>query len=285
MKIRKAVIPAAGFGTRFLPLTKSMPKEMLPIINKPVIHYVVEEAVRSGIKDILIITATGKRAIEDYFDHNADLEQHLGKNNKNKELNEINIFADDVYIHFIRQKEQKGLGHAVSLAKKFVGNEPFVVLLGDDIIKSKKHATKQMMDVFEEKQATIIGVEEVPKERIEKYGVIDGEKLKENLYLIKSLVEKPKLKDAPSNIGIIGRYILMPQIFECLEKIKPGAGGELQLTDALVLLQKTQEMYAFVFDGKRYDTGNPEGWLKTNIEYAMDDDVLRKKLKLKELLE
>ena len=254
-------------------------------MNKPVIHHVVEEAVRSGIKDILIITAVGKRAIEDYFDHNADLEQHLEKKNKNKELNEINIFADDVYIHFIRQKEQKGLGHAVSLAKKFVGNEPFVVLLGDDIIKSKKHATKQMMDVFEEKQATIIGVEEVPKERIEKYGVIDGEKLKENLYLIKSLVEKPKLKDAPSNIGIIGRYILMPQIFECLEKIKPGAGGELQLTDALVLLQKTQEMYAFVFDGKRYDTGNPEGWLKTNIEYAMDDECLREKLKLKELLE
>lgn len=285
MKIRKAVIPAAGFGTRFLPLTKSMPKEMLPVLNKPVIHYVVEEAVRSGINDILIITATGKRAIEDYFDHNTDLEQHLGKNNKNKELNEINIFADDVYIHFIRQKEQNGLGHAVSLAKKFVGNEPFVVLLGDDIIKSKKHATKQMMDVFEEKQATIIGVEEVPEERIEKYGVIDGEKIKENLYRVKSLVEKPKLKDAPSNIGIIGRYILMPYIFECLEKIKPGAGGELQLTDALVLLQKTQEMYAFVFDGKRYDTGNPEGWLKTNIEYAMDDEVLRKKLKLKELLE
>ena len=281
MKIKKAVIPAAGFGTRFLPLTKSMPKEMLPVLNKPVIHYVVEEAVRSGIKDILIITAAGKRAIEDYFDHNADLEQHLGKNNKSKELNEINIFADDVYIHFIRQKEQKGLGHAVSLAKKFVNNEPFVVLLGDDIIKSKKHATKQMMDVFEKTQSTIIGVEEVPDEKVNAYGIIDGEKIDNNLYKVHSLVEKPNMDDAPSNIGIIGRYILMPEIFDCLEEISPGAGGELQLTDALILLNESQELYAYIFDGKRYDTGTPEGWLKTNIEYAMDDENLRKKLNLR----
>ena len=286
MKIRKAVIPAAGFGTRFLPLTKSMPKEMLPILNKPVIHHVVEEAVRSGIKEILIITATGKRAIEDYFDHNADLEKHLTKKNKSKEIEEINIFGDDVSIHFIRQKEQKGLGHAISMAKCFVGDEPFVVLLGDDIIKSntEKHATKQMIDVYDKKKSPIIGVEKVPDEKIESYGIVDGDKIEENLYLVKDLVEKPCKKDAPSNVGIIGRYILIPEIFECIEKVKPGAGGEIQLTDALCILNKKEKIHAFVFDGKRYDTGSVEGWLKTNIEYACDDECMKKRMKLHELI-
>ncbi len=267
MKIRKAVIPAAGLGTRFLPATKSMPKEMLPIIDKPVIHYVVQEAINAGIDDIIIITGRGKRAIEDYFDSNPELELHLqntGKEGALKQMKHISSLAD---IHYIRQKEPLGLGHAILKAEKHIGNEPFAVLLGDDIIRKCKPAILQLMESFEKTNCSLIGVEEVPMERISKYGVV--EVLETDPPEIKSIVEKPKMEDALSNLGVIGRYALTPEIFECLHKTGKGHGGEIQLTDALKLLLDKQKIYAKKIDGIRYDVGDKFNYVRATVDFAL----------------
>ncbi|MBE8539377.1 UTP--glucose-1-phosphate uridylyltransferase GalU [Geoglobus acetivorans] len=269
MDIKKAVIPAAGLGTRFLPVTKSMPKEMLPIIDKPVIHYVVEEAIRSGIEDILIITGRGKRAIEDYFDTSPELELHLKRNNKKeleKVVREISSLAD---IHYIRQKEPRGLGDAILKAEKHVGDEPFAVLLGDDILINDIPATKQLIEVFSKVNSTVIGVERVPFDRVYKYGIIDGVKNGE-LYEVRNLVEKPRPEEAPSNLGIAGRYILTPDIFDCVRETKPGVGGEIQLTDALKLLLQKQKIYAYEIRGERYDIGDKLEYVRAILDFALE---------------
>jgi len=265
----KAVIPAAGRGTRFLPATKAQPKEMLPLIDKPVIQFVVEEAVASGIDDILIITGRGKRAIEDHFDKSFELEEILERDGKNDILKEVRNISDLADIHYIRQREPKGLGNAIYYAKKHVGDEPFVVLLGDDIISSDVPCTKQLIEYYEKYKAPIIAVNKVEKEMIESYGVVDGEMVEDLVYKVKDLVEKPKPEDAPSNLGITGRYLLTPDIFDALEKTKPGKGGEIQLTDALRILSQEREMYAYDFEGVRYDLGNKADYIKATIEYAL----------------
>ncbi len=273
--IKKAVIPAAGLGTRFLPVTKSMPKEMLPIIDKPVIHYVVEEAVASGIEDIIIITGRGKRAIEDYFDASPELEMHLKNSDKEslfEMVKDISSFAD---IHYIRQKEPRGLGDAILRAEKHIGNEPFAVLLGDDIIKDKMPCILQLADKFKKYNSPIIAVEEIPRERVNSYGIIEGTKVDEDLYLVKDIIEKPDIDKAPSNIGTVGRYILTPEIFECLRKTMPGIGGEIQLTDAIKILMDSQDLYAYVFSGQRYDAGDKAGYLRAIIDFAMENESLR----------
>ncbi len=267
MQIRKAVIPAAGLGTRFLPATKSMPKEMLPIIDKPVIQFVVEEAIEAGIEDIIIITERGKRAIEDYFDSAPELENHLLKNGKNRQLKEVKDISSLADIHYIRQKEPKGLGHAILKAEKHIGNEPFAVLLGDDIITDKL-GIKQLMDKFERVNSSVIGVEEVPLEKISRYGVVDVEKVQDLLF-VKNLIEKPKKEEAPSNLGIIGRYVLNPEIFECIKETKPGHGGEIQLTDALKLLLEKQKIYAKIIEGKRYDIGDKFNYVRAILDFAL----------------
>jgi len=265
----KAVIPAAGLGTRFLPATKAQPKEMLPLIDKPVIQFVVEEAVNSGIEDILIITGRGKRAIEDHFDKSFELEHVLEKRGKQKFLREVRDISDLADIHYIRQREALGLGNAIYYARKHVGNEPFVVLLGDDIIFSNTPCSKQLIDCYEKYRGSIIAVTEVRSDMIEQYGIIDGKKLEDSIYKIKSLVEKPKLDEAPSNLAIIGRYILTPEIFDAIENTKPGKGGEIQLTDAIKILNKKQDVYALKFDGERYDLGNKSDYIKATIQYAL----------------
>ncbi len=282
----KAVIPAAGLGTRFLPATKAQPKEMLPLVDKPAIQFVIEEAIASGVDDILIITGRGKRAIEDHFDKSFELEHVLRKDGKHDLLREIEQIAELADIHFIRQKEARGLGHAISCAEKHVGNEPFVVLLGDDIIFSKKPCTKQAIELYEKYKTSIIAVEEVPREMIQSYGVIKGEKINRALFRILDLVEKPKPEEAPSNLGIIGRYVLTPEIFDALKKTKPGKAGEIQLTDALRLLKKSQPMYAYIFEGKRYDLGNKFDYMRASVEYALSRDDIGKKFRkyLKELV-
>jgi len=267
MEVKKAVIPAAGLGTRFLPATKSMPKEMLPIIDKPVIQFVIEEALEAGIEDIIIITGRGKRAIEDYFDYTPELEFHLQKNGKRELLNSIRDISNLVDIHYIRQKEPLGLGHAVLKAEKHIGNEPFAVLLGDDIVINS-NATKQLINIFEKTNSSVIGVEEVPKEKISKYGIINFENVN-GLLKIRDLVEKPSLEKAPSNLGIIGRYILTPEIFDCLKRTEPGYGGEIQLTDALKLLLEKQKIYAKIIKGKRYDIGDKLGYIKATIDFSL----------------
>lgn len=274
MIIRKAVIPAAGLGTRFLPATKSMPKEMLPIIDKPVIQYVVEEAIQSGIEDILIITGRGKRAIEDYFDASPELELYLRKNNKKelvKVVRDISSLAD---IHYIRQKEPRGLGDAVLKAEKHVGDEPFAVLLGDDIIVGDVPATKQLIEVFSKVNCSVIGVEKIPYDKVYKYGIIDGVRNGE-LYEVRNLVEKPRPEEAPSNLGIAGRYILTPDIFDCIRETKPGIGGEIQLTDALGLLLQRQKVYAYEIKGKRYDIGNKLEYVKAITDFALEREDLK----------
>jgi len=270
----KAIIPAAGHGTRFLPATKAQPKEMLPLVDKPAIQFVVEEAVASGIDDILIITGRGKRAIEDHFDRSVELELILKEKGKNDLLAEMEHIADLADIHFIRQKEAKGLGHAILCAEKHVNDEPFVVLLGDDIVHSKVPCTKQIINWYQKYDAPVIAVEEVPKHMIESYGIVDGEEVEKSIYLIKDLVEKPKPEDAPSNLGIIGRYVLTPQIFDALKKTKKGKGGEIQLTDALRILNQAQKMYACDFEGVRYDLGNKIDYLKATVDYALMRDDL-----------
>ncbi|GER66763.1 UTP--glucose-1-phosphate uridylyltransferase [Weizmannia acidilactici] len=276
-KIKKAIIPAAGLGTRFLPATKAMPKEMLPIVDKPTIQYIVEEAIDSGIEDIIIVTGKGKRAIEDHFDHAFELEDNLIAKEKFDLLEKVRQPAE-VDIHYIRQKEPKGLGHAIWCARKFIGNEPFAVLLGDDIIQAEPPCLKQMIDVFEEVQSSVIAVMEVPREETDRYGIIDPLGQKGRLYDVKGFVEKPKVEEAPSNVAIIGRYILTPEVFNFLELQQVGSGGEIQLTDAIEKLNGIQKVYAYAYDGKRYDVGEKFGFIKSTIEMALTRDDLRDEL-------
>ena len=278
MKIKKAIIPAAGLGTRFLPATKAMPKEMLPIVDKPTIQYIVEEAIESGIEDIIIVTGRGKRAIEDHFDHSADLEKILYEKGKFDLLEEVQKSSKLVDIHYIRQKEPKGLGHAVWCARKFIGNEPFAVLLGDDIVQSEKPCLKQLMEQYERYNASILGVQQVPMENVSRYGIIEADSIGDRLYSVKSLVEKPIESKAPSNLAIMGRYILNPAIFNILAELEPGAGGEIQLTDALSQLNKYEAIYAYDFDGTRYDVGEKMGFIQTTIEMALTHRDLREEL-------
>ncbi|MFS0861511.1 UTP--glucose-1-phosphate uridylyltransferase GalU [Fredinandcohnia sp. 179-A 10B2 NHS] len=278
MKVRKAIIPAAGLGTRFLPATKAMPKEMLPIVDKPTIQYIIEEAVESGIEDIIIVTGKGKRAIEDHFDHSFELEQTLLDKGKFELLNEVQKASKLVDIHYIRQKEPKGLGHAIWCARKFIGNEPFAVLLGDDIVSAEKPCLKQMIEQYNRYNASILGVQTVPENEVARYGIVDGDKYGERFYNVRSLVEKPKLEEAPSNLAIMGRYILSPRIFEVLENQQPGAGGEIQLTDAIASLNKFEAVYAYDFEGTRYDVGEKMGFIQTTLEFALNRAELRNDL-------
>lgn len=276
----KAVIPAAGLGTRFLPATKESPKEMLPVLDKPAIQYVVEECVASGIQEILIVTGRGKRAIEDHFDRSAELERLLEAKGDTKRLAMVRAISDLAEIHFIRQKEPKGLGHAVLCAKTFVGDEPFAVLLGDDLVVSDVPCTKQLMDRHRKVGSSVIAVESVPPERIESYGVIDpGAEVEKGLFRVKDLVEKPPRDKAPSNLGIMGRYVLESQIFSMLEKTAPGKNGEIQLTDGLRALNRTRPLHAFRFQGIRHDLGDKVGWLKANIEMGLQDPTVARSLR------
>jgi len=275
MKVKKAVIPAAGFGTRFLPYTKAQPKEMLPIVDKPTLQFIIEEAIDSGIEEILIITGRNKTSIENHFDRSIELELELERTGKIELLKEIRNISDMANIHYIRQKESLGLGHAIYCARSFIGDEPFAVLLGDDIVYSKKPCLKQLIEVYEVYKTTILGVQEVPKEDVSKYGIINGKYIENNLYIVKDLMEKPSIEAAPSNIAILGRYIITPSIFDILEKIKPGKYGEIQLTDALRELSKLEAMYAYNFEGRRYDLGDKHGFLEATVEYALRRDDLR----------
>lgn len=274
-KVRKAIIPAAGLGTRFLPATKAMPKEMLPIVDKPTIQYIVEEAVASGIEDIIIVTGKGKRAIEDHFDYAPELEQNLMEKGKVDLLNKVQYSTNLANIHYIRQKEPKGLGHAIWCARKFIGDEPFAVLLGDDIVQSETPCLKQLINEYEETNHSIIGVQTVPNEETNRYGIIDPVFQDGRLYQVENFVEKPALGTAPSNLAIMGRYILTPEIFEFLDKQEAGAGGEIQLTDAIQKLNQIQSVFAYDFDGKRYDVGEKIGFVKTTIEFALQNEELR----------
>jgi len=275
VKVRKAIIPAAGLGTRFLPATKAMPKEMLPIVDKPTIQYIVEEAIESGIEDIIIVTGKGKRAIEDHFDNSFELEQNLLKKGKLELLNEVQKSSKMVDIHYIRQKEAKGLGHAIWCARKFIGNEPFAVLLGDDIVQAEKPCLKQMIEQYDRYNSSIIGVQRVPFDEVSRYGIVDGNEIHDRLFSVHNLVEKPNKDAAPSNIAIMGRYILNPKIFEILDNQQPGAGGEIQLTDAIANLNWTEAVYAYDFEGVRYDVGEKLGFIKTQIEFALQREDLK----------
>ena len=265
----KAVIPAAGLGTRFLPATKAQPKEMLPVYDKPTIQYVIEESVNSGVDDILIVTGKGKRSIEDHFDRSFELEHHLKTKGKEDFLKEIEYISELADIHFIRQKKQKGLGDAIYCAKKHIGNDPFVVMLGDTITKDTVPCTKQLIDIYEKYGKSVIALEEVPDEKVERYGIIGGEEIEPSIYKIDKLVEKPPLRVAPSNLAIMGRYVLTPDIFDCIANVEPGYGGEIQLTDAL---SKLDEIYGQVFKGQSYDIGNRIDWLKTSLKFALEDE-------------
>lgn len=280
-KVRKAIIPAAGLGTRFLPATKAQPKEMLPIVDKPTIQYIVEEAVASGIEDIIIISGRGKRAIEDHFDKSYELEETLAEKGKYETLKEVKAISNMVNIHYIRQKEPKGLGHAVACASSFIGNEPFAVLLGDDIVQSEEPCLKQLIDTYDKYDASIIGVQSVLDKDVSKYGIIDpfNDQVSKDVISVRTFVEKPDFNNAPSNYAIMGRYILQPEIFSILENLKPGAGGEIQLTDALIELNKRQQVLAKEFSGVRYDVGDKLGFIKATIDFAimrndLKDDVL-----------
>ncbi len=279
MKVRKAVITAAGWGTRFLPITKAQPKEMLPLVNKPLIQYSVEEAINSGIEQIIIVTALGKRAIEDYFDRSFELEDVLEQKGEIKLLQEMRELSNLVDICYIRQKEQLGLGHAVLTAKGIVGEEPFAVLLPDDIIDGKVPVLKQMIGVYEQYKTNIIGVEHISSKDTTKYGIIEPRRISGRIYQVLSLAEKPEPSQAPSDLGVVGRYILMPQIFDVLEATPPGKNQEIQLTDALQLLLRQQAIYAYEFEGVRYDTGTPLGWLEATIAVALKDPDIGQELR------
>ena len=268
--IKKAVIPAAGYGTRFLPATKATPKEMLPIVDKPTIQYIVEEALASGIENILIISGHAKRAIEDHFDSSPILEMQLEKKN-NRELLDIVRETADVNIHYIRQKAMNGLGDAILCAKSFIGDEPFAVLLGDDVVYNpERPALRQLIDVYERYEGTVLGCQMVPEDKVSSYGIVSGESLNDTgLLKVRNMIEKPEPKDAPSCMAVLGRYIIEPEIFEILEQTKPGIGNEIQLTDALFELTKHKDVYAFAFEGKRYDVGNKLGFLQATVEYAL----------------
>lgn len=267
--MRKAIIPAAGLGTRFLPATKAMPKEMLPIVDKPTIQYIVEEAVASGIEDIIIVTGKGKRAIEDHFDYAHELEDNLAKKGKFDLLDKVRYASNLADIHYIRQKEPKGLGHAVWCARNFIGDEPFAVLLGDDIVQSTTPCLKQLINQFEETQASVIGVQTVSDQETHRYGIIDPGLQEGRRYQVNNFVEKPKQGTAPSNLAILGRYVLTPEIFMFLEKQQTGAGGEIQLTDAIQSLNQIQRVFAYDFEGNRYDVGEKIGFVKTTIDFAL----------------
>ncbi|MEG0257149.1 MAG: UTP--glucose-1-phosphate uridylyltransferase GalU [Christensenella sp.] len=275
MKIRKAVIPAAGLGTRFLPATKAQPKEMLPIVDKPTIQYIVEEAVASGIESIVIITGRNKRAIEDHFDKSVELELELQKKNKSDLLKLVDDIAHMVNMMYIRQKEPLGLGHAILVAKDFIGDEPFAVILGDDVVKGEKPALMQLMRAYEECGSTVLGVQRVDEKDTDKYGIVATDDLQGKLHKVSDLVEKPALGTAPSDIAIMGRYVLTPKIFDAIKNTTPGKGGEIQLTDALRRLRETEDIYAYEFDGKRYDLGDKLGFLKATCEFALDRDDLK----------
>jgi UTP--glucose-1-phosphate uridylyltransferase len=277
-KIRKAIIPAAGLGTRFLPATKAQPKEMLPIVDKPTIQYIIEEAIASGIEEILIVTGRNKKCIEDHFDKSVELEMELAKNHKDELLELVKDISDMVDIHYIRQKEPRGLGHAIQCAKSFVGNEPFAILLGDDIVytdENQKPCLKQLIDCYDEYKTSILGVQNVDPENVSKYGIVDGIQIEDRVCKVKGLVEKPNKEDTPSNTAILGRYIVTPKIFEILDNTKPGKGNEIQLTDALLELVKSEAMYAYNFEGKRYDVGDKLGFLEATIEYALRKPELK----------
>lgn len=287
MKVRKAVIPVAGFGTRFLPVTKVVAKELLPIVNKPTIHYIVEEAYKAGIEQVLFVTATGKHAIEDYFDISKSLEVFLQEKGKEEELEQICRISAMIEVHSVRQKEQKGLGHAIFMARDFVGNEPFAVLLGDDLIDSEVPAIKQMMDVHEEHDKAVIALDRVPWEKAHRYGVVDVEPMTERVSHVRKLIEKPK--DPPSNLVIIGRYILPPQIFDILAGTDKGSGGEIQITDAISTLNGPDgsRVLGYEYKGIRYDGGDIFGFIRANLAYALKRPELREKLLplFKEILE
>jgi UTP--glucose-1-phosphate uridylyltransferase len=277
-KVKKAIIPAAGLGTRFLPATKAMPKEMLPIVDKPTIQYIVEEAIASGIEDIIIVTGKGKRAIEDHFDHAFELEQNLFLKGKTELLEKVQYSSNMVDIHYIRQKEAKGLGHAVWCARKFIGDEPFAVLLGDDIVQAETPCLQQLIEQYEDTRASVIGVQTVPDNETHRYGIVDPITKTGRRYSVNQFVEKPEQGTAPSNLAIMGRYVLTPEIFMFLEQQETGAGGEIQLTDAIQKLNEIQRVFAYDFEGKRFDVGEKIGFVKTTLEFAMQNPELRDEL-------
>ncbi|MEE8670881.1 MAG: UTP--glucose-1-phosphate uridylyltransferase GalU [Heyndrickxia coagulans] len=277
-KVRKAIIPAAGLGTRFLPATKAMPKEMLPIVDKPTIQYIVEEAVESGIEDIIIVTGKGKRAIEDHFDNAWELEQNLAEKGKFDLLDKVRYSSNLANIHYIRQKEPLGLGHAVWCARNFIGDEPFAVLLGDDIVQNDPPCLKQLIDEYEKTHSSVIGVQEVPEEETHRYGIIAPASQNGRSYQVEKFVEKPEQGTAPSNLAIIGRYVLTPEIFMFLDKQEKGAGGEIQLTDAIQQLNQIQRVFAYQFEGKRFDVGEKLGFIQSQIEMALQDESISKPL-------
>ena len=275
MTVKKAIIPAAGLGTRFLPATKSQPKEMLPIVDKPTLQYIIEEAIESGIEEILIITGRNKKSIEDHFDKSVELELELEQKGKDEMLEMVRNISNMVNIHYIRQKEPKGLGHAIHCAKSFIGNEPFAVLLGDDIVDCDTPCLKQLISAYDEYKTSILGVQEVAKEDTCKYGILDVKHIEDRVYKVKDMVEKPSVEEAPSNVAILGRYIITPEIFNILENQEPGKGGEIQLTDALKTLGKQEAIYAYNFEGRRYDVGDKLGFLEATIDFALKRDNLR----------
>ncbi|MBC5635716.1 UTP--glucose-1-phosphate uridylyltransferase GalU [Ornithinibacillus sp. BX22] len=275
--VKKAIIPAAGLGTRFLPATKAMPKEMLPIVDKPTIQYIVEEAIESGIEDIIIVTGKGKRAIEDHFDNNFELEDNLMNKGKFGLLEKVKQ-PSEVDIHYIRQKEPKGLGHAVWCARKFIGNEPFAVLLGDDIVQAETPALRQLIQQFEIIESSIVGVQQVSDSETHRYGIVDPNTIEGRRYQVNNFVEKPAPGNAPSNLAIMGRYVFTPEIFDYLDRQQIGTGGEIQLTDAIQMLNEVQKVYAYDFDGKRYDVGEKLGFLTTNIEFGLQNENIREEL-------
>lgn len=272
-KVKKAIIPAAGLGTRFLPATKAQAKEMLPIVDKPTLQYIIEEAIESGIEEILIVTGRNKKCIEDHFDRSVELE--LEKKGKSDMLEMVQDISNMVNIHYIRQKEPKGLGHAVHCAKSFIGNEPFAVLLGDDIVDAKTPCLRQMINAYDEYKTSILGVQEVDKENVNKYGILDVKYIESRVYKVKDLIEKPDVEEAPSNIAILGRYIITPEIFNILENQEPGKGGEIQLTDALQTLAIKESIYAYNFEGRRYDVGDKLGFLEATVDFALKRPELR----------
>ncbi len=272
--VRKVVIPAAGLGTRFLPATKSQPKEMLPIVDKPAIQYVVEEAVRAGIRDILIITGRGKRTLEDHFDRSFELEAELTAKDKHEQLAEVRAIADMADIHYVRQGEAKGLGHAVGVARQHVGNEPFAVMLGDDIMDDKSDVLEQMLSVHGRYGRSVVALKEVARKEISSYGCARPEAVEEGLVRLLGVVEKPAPEDAPSNLAVMGRYVFTPEIFDAIDNVGPGAGGELQLTDAIALLLKEQTVYGYVFEEGRYDIGNKLDYLRATVELALQREDL-----------
>ncbi len=284
MQVKKAIIPAGGYGTRFLPATKAQPKEMLPVVDKPAIQYLIEEALASGIEDIIVVTYRGKNMIADHFDKAYELETELLKTGKLSKLEDVQKISEMTEICYVRQKQALGLGHAVYCARKFIGNEPFALMLPDDIVQATRPCISQLIDKFNRYQSPIIGVEIVPEDKVQLYGIVKGIEVEHRVLKIESLVEKPQPREAPSKLGIIGRYILHPCIFDVLKSTRPGLGGEVQLTDALLKLNEYQQLYAYIFEGTRYDVGDKLGYLKAVVELALQRDEFKEGLK-KYLLE